>query len=347
MERFLCHTASCFASIAITLVLCGVSYADATSTDKLTKLSIPAPDDVSPELQRLMQGSPHYWDVPKSLRDWRHLRKPVEKGWLQEKSEKFRVDVVTREIGAVRVYQITPKIRRPNSAKRLLLHLHSGAFVFGEGEAAASDGITVAGVTGYGVLTIEYRLLPDYPFPSAIDDAMAVWNAITKSIPPSNIGIYGSSAGGGLALSLVQRAIDEDMALPGAVLADSPWADLSKSGDSRYTQLDLIAYDGFLAEAAKLYANGRDLKDPKVSPVYGDFVRFPPTFLVSGVRDFLLSDTVRVHAKLRRAGVKTELVVQEGGWHCWLQASVSSNAPEALEVYAKIAQFFDDNLSNY
>jgi acetyl esterase/lipase len=229
--------------------------------------------------------------------------------------------------------------------KRLLLNLHSGGFVMGDGPLAAYDAIVLASQTGYEVLAIDYRLLPDHPYPAAIDDTMAVWAAVSKTTPPSNIGVYGMSAGGGLAISLVQRARDAGMALPGAVLLDTPWADLSKNGDSRYIDLDRISYDGYVAAIAKLYANGRDLNDPHLSPIYGDFARFPPTFLVTGVRDFLLSDTVRVNSKLRQAGVRTELVVQDGLGHGWLQESVKLGAPEAVAVYSQMAKFFDENLS--
>ena len=66
---------------------------------------------------------------------------------------------------------------------------------------------------------------------------------------------------------------------------------------------------------AKLYANGHDLKDPMLSPVYGDMHGFPPTILTTGTRDLLLSNTVRVHRKLRQAGVEAELHVYEGQSH--------------------------------
>ena len=338
----------CSVAAILALAFGGVFYVDDNGSYSLMKRTIPIPDTISPELQQLVrESSIDCTSVPTSLQDWRSLRKPVGNGWLREMSDKHRVDVVAREEGGVRCYDVIPRDRRLTGAKRLLLDLHLGGFVYGEGDEAAAEAIVVASQTGYQVLAIEYRLLPDHSFPAAVDDAVAVWNAIIKTIPPSNIGVYGTSAGGGLALSLVQRAIEDGLALPGAVLADSPWADLSKTGDSRYTELDIMSYDGFVAASAKLYANGRDLKDPKLSPVYGNFAKFPPTFLVSGGRDYLLSDTLRVNAKLRQAGVKTVLVVEEGQSHGWLLGSVTVKAPEGGVLFSQIAQFFDDNLSNY
>jgi epsilon-lactone hydrolase len=88
------------------------------------------------------------------------------------------------------------------------------------------------------------------------------------------------------------------------------------------------------------------LKDPKLSPVYGQFTGFPPTFLVSGTRDSYLSNTVRVHCQLLRAGVPTQLLIEEGQSHGWLLVSSSVNAPENREVYAYIGRFFDTHLGH-
>ena len=99
----------------------------------------------------------------------------------------------------------------------------------------------------------------------------------------------------------------------------------------------LVQYDGFLEGAAKLYADGRDLKDPLLSPVYGDFEGFPPTYLVSGTRDMLLSDTARVHRKLRAAGVIADLNVYEGMSHAGYM--IAGNTPESRQVYSELNDF--------
>src|SRR5262245_47710752 len=116
-----------------------------------------------------------------------------------------------------------------------------------------------------------------------------------------------------MALLLVQRAKRERLPLPGAVMSGTPWSDMSKTGDSYYANDGVhggIRYDGFWEPVAKLYAAGRDLKDPMLSPVYGDFAYFPPTILVTGTRDLFLSNTVRVHHKLLQAGVPAQLLVE-------------------------------------
>jgi acetyl esterase/lipase len=123
-------------------------------------------------------------------------------------------------------------------------------------------------------------------------------------------------------------------------------SDLSNTGDSFHTNamVDnvLVAPGMNCDQRAALYANGRDLKDPMLSPVYGDLHGFPPAILTSGTRDLLLSSTIRVHRKLRQAGVEAVLQVFEGQSHA--QYMRDANAPETREAFDEIALFFDKHL---
>jgi acetyl esterase/lipase len=104
----------------------------------------------------------------------------------------------------------------------------------------------------------------------------------------------------------------------------------------------LVAPEANCDKRAALYAAGRDLKEPFLSPVYGDMTGFPPTILTTGTRDLLLSSTVRVHRKLRQAGVEASLQVFEGQSHAHYYRDV--NAPETKEAFGEIARFFDRHL---
>ena len=121
---------------------------------------------------------------------------------------------------------------------------------------------------------------------------------------------------------------------------------MTKTGDTYFANemVDniLVSNDGWLADAANLYANGHDLKDPMQSPVYGDFHGFPPTILTSGTRDLFLSNTVRVHRKLRAAGVVADLIVFEGQSHA--QYLFAPGAPEGKEYFIEVTAFFDRHL---
>ena len=175
---------------------------------------------------------------------------------------------------------------------------------------------------------------------------MTVWKELVRREKPANMGIFGTSTGGGMTLALIQRAQAEGVPLPAAIAPGTPWSDLSATGDTYYTNAGvdnaLVAYEPLLSAAARLYADGRDLKDPHLSPVYGDFHGFPPTILTSGTRDLFLSNTVRVHRSLREAGVEADLEVYEGQSHA--QYLADTTTPESRAAFEEIAAFFDRHL---
>ena len=122
--------------------------------------------------------------------------------------------------------------------------------------------------------------------------------------------------------------------------------DRTKTGDTYYTNehVDniLVSYDGWLGDAAKLYAGSHDMKDPMLSPVYGNVSGFPPTLLTSGTRDLFLSNTVRMHLKLREAGVNADLIVFEGVSHA--QYHMLADAPETKFHFTELGKFFARHL---
>src|SRR5262249_31056190 len=156
-------------------------------------------------------------------------------------------------------------------------------------------------------VSVDYRMPPDFPFPAALDDAVAVYRQLLKTTKPENVGIFGTSAGGSLTLTTLLRAKMENLPMPGAIAPGTPTVDLSRTGETLFTNAlgdnVLGPQDGYMRAPALLYANGRDLKDPLLSPIYGDVHGFPPAILTSGTRDLYLSNTVRMHRKLRAAGI--------------------------------------------
>lgn len=312
---------------------------------------IPVPGDVSRQLQALIRA-PYPAGVlappPKTKDEWRALDKRFDAEWsktLAGLRKTLDVSVEPTTIAGVKAYLVTPADLRPENRNRMLIHVHGGGYVSGGGEAATSEAIMMAGIGGYRVISVDYRMPPDDPFPAALDDALTVWESVAQTVKPQNMAIFGSSSGGGLALATVLRAKDEGLPLPGAVSAATPWSDLDKIGDSyfanEYVDNMLVTWDGWLSGAAHLYADGRDLKNPYLSPIYGDFKNFPPTILTTGTRDLFLSNTVRVHRKLRRAGVIADLNVYEGMSHAQY---AGPDMPEAREVFEDIARFFDAHL---
>jgi epsilon-lactone hydrolase len=310
--------------------------------------TLPVPGTVSPEMQTLIAAPlPGNWNTaPDTVDEWRKLSAPSAGRNLAALRERLGVKMETTTLGGVTVYTLTPQAIPAENQNRLLVHMHGGCYVLSGGEAATSEGIYMAAFGHYKVLSVDYRRPPDAPYPAALDDGMTVWKAALKMAEPRNMGIFGTSAGGALTLAMVLRAKQDKLPLPGAIASGTPMSDLTGVGDTfaANAMVDnvLVGFDGRCDKMARLYANGHDLKDPMLSPVYGDMHGFPPTILISGTRDLLLSNTVRVHRKLRQAGVRADLHVYEGQSHA--QYMRDANAPETREAFEEIAKFFGEHL---
>ena len=312
--------------------------------------TLPVPEDISAQMRPLVAAPPLPWDIhPKSIAEWKELVAKVAapaKTLLPAMREKLGVKLDQTTIGGVNVFILTPRTIAPENANRVLVHFHGGAYVLNPGEPGTREGTLMAGFGRVKVISVGYRTSSDAPYPAALDDCVAVYRDLLKSMPPQRIAVFGTSTGGALTMALVLRARQEGMPLPAAIAPGSPWSDMTKTGDTFHSHNMVdnfqVSYDGYLKDSAYLYANGRDLKDPMLSPIYGDLKGFPPTILTSGTRDLFLSLTVRTHRKLRRAGVEAELQVFEGLSHA--QYTINPDAPETREAFEEIARFFDRHM---
>jgi acetyl esterase/lipase len=310
---------------------------------------LPVPDTVSPEMQRSIgRGLSATWNsIPKTPEEWATAAGrgggapggigPGNPALLERLSVKSEPVVVN----GVNAYMLTPATIAPENRNRLVLHVHGGCYVMGGGGTA--EGIYMAGFGHYKVLSVDYRRPPAAFYPAALDDVVGAWKGALKMADPKNMAIVGLSAGGALTLSAVLRFKQEGVPLPAAIAPGTPMADLTGKGDSFNTNASIdnvLVGKGRCDAMAEYYARGHDLKDPMLSPIYGDMRGFPPTILTTGTRDLLLSSTVRVHRKLRQAGVVAELHVYEGQSH----AQYNSDTPEGKEAYEEIARFFDRHL---
>lgn len=314
--------------------------------------TIPVPGTVSPQMQKLIAAPlPPNWNaIPKTPEEW---KQQVDAGaaaamqTLPALRKALGVKVEPLKIGGVNAFVVTPQNIPPENRNRLLIHVHGGCYVSFPGESGTTEAIFMAGFGHFKIISVDYRMPPDHPYPAALDDAMAVWKAAIKTTDPKKMAIFGSSAGGALTLSMVLRAKQENLPLPAAIAPGTPMADLTDAGDSFHTNalLDnvLVAPGASCDKRADLYANGHDLKDPLLSPIYGDMHGFPPAILTTGTRDLLLSNTVRVHRKLRQAGVEAVLQVFEGQSHAQYYRDVT--APETKEAFEEIAHFLDKHLA--
>ncbi|MDO9710616.1 alpha/beta hydrolase [Paracraurococcus lichenis] len=341
--------------LMLTAALLGLSpaaFAQGQPPREVPARSLPVPGDVSPQVQRLIAAPLRTgWNTPPTTPEgWRQLAETgaaATRQALPGLKDRLKVDVEPGEMGGVKVFRVTPKEIRPENRNRLLIHIHGGCYVLNPGEAGLPEAIFMAGFGGYRVISVDYRMPPEAYFPAALDDVLAVWKAALRDNDPKRMAVFGSSAGGALTLEMVLRAKAEGLPLPAAIAPGTPMSDVTGVGDSFQTNalVDnvLVAVDGFCHAATQFYAKGHDLKDPLLSPIHGDVTGFPPTILTTGTRDLLLSNTVRMHRKLRNAGVEAALQVFEGQSHAHYYRD--DTAPESREAFSEIAGFFDKHLA--
>jgi len=345
--------------LALACTVLAAAYGGALADDsalaplQVPAKSLPVPADVSPELQKIIAAprNPAWSVLWKTGEEWRtaanvQAAKTVQA--LPAMRQRLHVTVQPGTMDGVKIYVVTPDVIPPEHRGKVLIHLHGGCYVLFPGESGTSEAIMMAGFGHFKVISIDYRMPPEGYFPAALDDAMTVYKAALKTTAPKNMAVFGTSAGGALVLEMMLRAKGEGLRLPGAIAPGTPMSDVTKSGDTFYTNemVDnvLVSRNGFCDAGTVVYARGHDLKDPLLSPVYGDMHAFPPSILTTGTRDLLLSNTVRVHRKLRDAGVDAQLEVYEGQSHA--QYQFDDRVPETKKAFVEITGFLDRHLGH-
>jgi acetyl esterase/lipase len=263
-------------------------------------------------------------------------------------AEALNVSIKEDKIAGVNVHWVTPPEINAAHKSHLFIYIHGGAYVYNSGMAGLAEPAVIAARLKMPVLSIDYRMPPKHPAPAATDDVIAVWKELLKTRSHTSMAMGGTSAGGNITLASNQRFVELGTAVPAALYIGTPTVDLNpEAGDSRYLNEGadriLIKMGNFGVAAMNLYAGELGLNHPYVSPIFGSFAGLPPTYLITGTRDLLLSDTVRGHRALRRAGVVAELHVYEGQGHA--DYMVAMNTPESAEHYSELNQFLLEHLS--
>lgn len=325
--------------------------ASQTQARDIPAKKVPVPTSLSPELTRVVAEPIQAFPTPKTSDQWRQAQKSLDTA-RTELTKKLAASTGAKieeiQIAGVRCHRVTPAEISKGFENRLLVHVHGGAFVLGGGLAGAMEAVLVSNATGCVSLSIDYRMPPDHPFPAALDDVVNVWKELTKSHSAKTMALYGTSAGGGLVLSTIHKLKQDSIPLPAAIFAGTPVSDMTKTGDSYYTNSEICnglgRYEGFLEDAFRIYAGAQDMHSPLLSPIYGDTAGFPPTLLISGTRDLFLSNTVRMHRKLRESNIPCDLHVYEAQSHAdYLKAF---DAPESKDAMREIREFFDKHLEH-
>ena len=308
----------------------------------------PIPTSISAEAQRYLAAPSTYGTEPEptDLRDtdaWLRYIDGRNAVITQAVAAMAPADLPVQhssfELDGVTTYVLRPDHVADSTDTPIYLDLHGGALILGGGDACLAMATPYS--LGRNMITwsLDYRTPPLHPYPAALDDCVAVYRKALDERGPENVFVGGGSAGGNLAAALLLRAKDEHLPMPAGLVLITPEVDLTESGDTFQTLLgiDNVLTDS-LMNANLLYAGDHDLADPYLSPLFGDLSGLPPTFLQSGTRDLFLSNTVRMHRRLRNAGVEAELHVWEAMPHGGF-----AGAPEDLELAMEISRFLESH----
>jgi monoterpene epsilon-lactone hydrolase len=300
------------------------------------KRAIPVPKTISPEAQALMVSGDRW--VPQSGTKDRD-------SFMEKMKATYPVDVEDTTFGGVKVWAVTPKRLAPRKRDRILICLHGGGFTSDSGSLIES--IPMAALTGTKVISVQYRLAPQYPFPAAVQDSTSVYTTALKTHRARKIALYGTSAGAVLAAQTAVKIRENSQPLPAVLGFFSGFVDLARYGDSRfiYGAGGLKDFSAMIEPLKGLgmipYVGDHDRKDPVLSPIYADLRGFPPTLCMTSTRDHCLSGTVDFHRALLRAGVDARLMVFDALPHAfWYKFDL----PESREAIEAQASFLDAHL---
>jgi monoterpene epsilon-lactone hydrolase len=225
------------------------------------------------------------------------------------------VTVTSAELGGIPTAEITVD---GIESRHVVLYFHGGVYVMGDAALAADLGSQVGRRTDAKVISVDYRLAPEHPYPAAVDDALAAYEALLDNdIAPADIVLAGESAGGALAVATLVKARDQGLPLPAAAFVMSPYADLTLAGATMETKREvdpLMSREALQARVAD-YTAGQDAALGLISPVFADLSGLPPLIIQAGSHEVLLDDAVRLAGQAARADVEVTLDITPGVPH--------------------------------
>jgi monoterpene epsilon-lactone hydrolase len=225
------------------------------------------------------------------------------------------VTVTAAELGGVPAAEITVDGIEP---RHVVLYFHGGVYVMGDAFLAADLASQVGRRAGAKVFSVDYRLAPEHPYPAAVDDALAAYEALLHSgTAPSDIVFAGESAGGGLAIATLVNARDHGLPLPAAAYVMSPYADLTLAGTTMETRREadpLLSRENLQARITD-YTAGQDAALGLISPIFADFSGLPPLIIQAGTHEVLLDDALRLAQQAATADVEVTLDITPGVPH--------------------------------
>ena len=241
------------------------------------------------------------------------------------------VRMIPTELGAITALQVTIEGLVPLGT---MLWFHGGGYVAASARTAVAPAANVARAAKVRVLSVDYRLAPEHPFPAAVLDALTAYRALLQDVPVKQIVVGGESAGGGLVIAMLIAARAAGLPMPRAVVMFSPLTDLTFSGESATTKADVdpVLSVERLSSTVAAYIGGANAKLPLLSPLFADLSDLPPLLIQVGSFEVLLDDSVRLAARAAAADVAVSLQVAQRMPHVFQsRGAEETQAVQALE----------------
>ena len=226
---------------------------------------------------------------------------------------------------------------------KVILYVHGGGYVMGSAGSHRDVTGRLSKASGARVLSLNYRLAPEHPFPAPVDDAVAAYRwLLAQGISSSNVAIAGDSAGGGLAFATLLALRDAGDPVPAAGVGISPWVDMEGTGESMTTRaaVDPVVQKEGLLEMAKLYLGDADPKNPLAAPLHANLAGLPPLLIHVGDAETLLNDATQITERARKAGVDVTLKIWDEMPHVW--PMFAPILPEGQQAIEEIGAFFKE-----
>lgn len=336
----------------VTLVL-GGAFSTLVLAAQVETSYVHIPSTISQEAQQFMRALPDprmmpAFPLPYETEKWKMSQEAAEARNLEMQEvliDRLRPSIKKEDFGGVPILDVKAKGWKDNG--KVLVYIHGGAYTFQSAKSTLVSSALVAERTGLRVISVDYTLAPHSKWRQTITQPITVFNELKKQgYTMDDIAIYGDSAGGGMAASVVLKMRDDGMGMPAAVVLWSPWADITETGDSYETLKQaepMYRFDKHLKHSADAYADPKDQKNPYVSPVYGDYTKgFPPTLIQGGSKEIFLSNFIRLYQALDSGGQQVKLDLYEGMTHVF-----QVFMPETLEsklALEKVDNFLKQHL---
>lgn len=243
--------------------------------------------------------------------------------------------------GVKTVVSIPPEVKSEN----IIMHIHGGGAVSGSARASKGYCSMLAKESGCRVISVNYRLAPEHPFPAGIDDCYMAYQGILEQYPDSRVAFIGESAGANFSYALLVRCIHAGEKLPSSMVLHSPFIMLEKGRELSFGVTDTMVTEDCIGPLQRIYAKGADCKNTELSPLYDDNAHlYPPIFITCDAHETLRYDSEKLYEKCEKAGKQVRLIEVEGCFHAF--ATTGAGTPETKQILEENCQFILENFKN-